>query len=168
MSEKTITSISGYTFLLIASGCAGLGIYLFTQRNALAGPGSFIVPIVLLLTAVFIFKGLCIIYPNQGVAATFFGSYVGTLKDTGLLWINPLYKAEGISLRARELGFRLEVFSLPEYGGQTARLEFKLVDMQADPEQVASGRAPASAQSSTLRDWPGSKRTAVPAGMFKR
>lgn len=36
------------------------------------------------------------------------------------------WEFEGISRRARELGFRLEVFSLPEYGGETARLEATL------------------------------------------
>ncbi len=36
------------------------------------------------------------------------------------------------------------------------------------PWKPNTRRAPASATSSTVRDWPGSKRTAVPAAMFRR
>jgi preprotein translocase subunit SecD len=36
--------------------------------------------------------------------------------------------------------------ALKQLIGQTARLEFKLVDLQADPQQVAQGRAPAGSQ----------------------
>ena len=43
--------------------------------------------------------------------------------------------------------------------GQTARLEFKLVDLTADPEQVAQGRAPAGSQVLAMAD--GSGRIAV-------
>ncbi|WP_310467664.1 protein translocase subunit SecD [Sphingomonas sp.] len=39
--------------------------------------------------------------------------------------------------------------------GQTARLEFKLVDLTADPEQVAAGRAPAGSQVLPLADGTG-------------
>ena len=36
------------------------------------------------------------------------------------------WESEGIQRRARELGFRLEVFSLPDYGGEMPRLEATL------------------------------------------
>ncbi len=39
--------------------------------------------------------------------------------------------------------------------GQTARLEFKLVDLTADPQQVAQGRAPAGSQVLPLADGTG-------------
>ncbi len=40
--------------------------------------------------------------------------------------------------------------------GQTARLEFKLVDLTADPNQVAQGRAPAGSQVLLMADGAGS------------
>ena len=39
--------------------------------------------------------------------------------------------------------------------GQTARLEFKLVDLRADPNQVAQGRAPAGSQVLPMADGSG-------------
>jgi len=119
MNEKSLTSISGYIFLVVALACAALGAYLITHLDE---GGGLVLPVLLLLAAVFIFKGLCIVYPNQGVAATFFGDYVGTLKKTGLLWINPLYKTEGISLRARNLN------------GQT----LKVNDKMGNPIEIAA------------------------------
>ena len=51
--------------------------------------------------------------------------------------------------------------------GQTARLEFKLVDLTADPNQVAEGRAPAGSQVLMMADGSGSiavKRRVMVAG----
>ena len=51
--------------------------------------------------------------------------------------------------------------------GQTARLEFKLVDLTADPAQVAQGRAPAGSQVLTMADGSGAvavKRRAMVSG----
>lgn len=47
----------------------------------------------------FFFKGLLIINPNQAAVCTFFGKYVGTVKDNGLLFVNPFYKKQRVSLR---------------------------------------------------------------------
>ena len=33
-----------------------------------------------------------IVNPNQARVLIFFGKYVGTVKENGLLWINPFYK----------------------------------------------------------------------------
>ncbi|GAB3942927.1 SPFH domain-containing protein [Spirosoma harenae] len=64
----------------------------------------------LALTGAFLLKGIVVIYPNEGIAATFFGDYVGTIKETGLRWVNPLYSKTRISLRARNLnGQQLKV-----------------------------------------------------------
>ena len=55
---------------------------------------------ILYLIAVFLFKGITIVNPNQAVVCIFFGKYVGTVKDNGLLFVNPFYRKQRISLRA--------------------------------------------------------------------
>ena len=40
------------------------------------------------------------INPNQARVCTFFGKYVGTVKENGLLFVNPFYKRHKISLRS--------------------------------------------------------------------
>ena len=56
----------------------------------------FLVPVIL-----FLLWGSFVVNPNEGRVLQFFGRYVGTVKDPGLRWANPLYKKERISLRAR-------------------------------------------------------------------
>lgn len=105
MQEKKLISASGYLFLLIGLACFVLAALVVINygRNPLWG-------ILLFFTGVFILKGIIVIYPNEGIAATFFGDYVGTMKETGLRWVNPLYSKTRISLRARNLnGQQLKV-----------------------------------------------------------
>ena len=56
-----------------------------------------------IMTIVFIIisKGLVIINPNFGAILLLFGQYEGSIKESGLFWINPLYKRISVSLRAR-------------------------------------------------------------------
>jgi regulator of protease activity HflC (stomatin/prohibitin superfamily) len=57
----------------------------------------------MIAAAIFLFKGIIIIQPNYAVVLTFFGKYVGTAKDNGLFFVNPLYAKIKLSLRAQSL-----------------------------------------------------------------
>ena len=46
-------------------------------------------------------KGLYTVEPNQSAVLSFFGEYVGTVKDQGLRWNNPFFVKRHISLRVR-------------------------------------------------------------------
>jgi regulator of protease activity HflC (stomatin/prohibitin superfamily) len=52
---------------------------------------------------VFIVRGIFIINPNEAKVLTLFGKYTGTVKQNGLLWVNPFFSRQHISLRARNL-----------------------------------------------------------------
>jgi len=56
-----------------------------------------------MIAAVFLAAGIIIISPNHAKVLTFFGKYVGTVKENGLLFVNPLYKKQQISLRSENL-----------------------------------------------------------------
>jgi regulator of protease activity HflC (stomatin/prohibitin superfamily) len=45
--------------------------------------------------------GFFMVQPNQGKVLLLFGRYVGTVKQEGLHWANPLYQKKAISLRVR-------------------------------------------------------------------
>lgn len=47
--------------------------------------------------------GFVLIEPNNARVILFFGKYRGTIKENGFFWINPLYKKEGLTLRAKNL-----------------------------------------------------------------
>lgn len=44
--------------------------------------------------------GFTVLQPNTALVATFFGSYAGTLRESGFFWLNPFYSCQRISLRA--------------------------------------------------------------------
>ncbi len=99
--EKLIKPVSGFLALILAIISFIAGVW--SEINA--GHGAKNVPwviigFILLIISIFLFKGITIVNPNQSVVCIFFGKYVGTVKENGLLFVNPLYKKQRISLRA--------------------------------------------------------------------
>jgi regulator of protease activity HflC (stomatin/prohibitin superfamily) len=47
------------------------------------------------------FGGLQIVNPNEGQVVQLFGTYLGTLRDQGFWWVNPLTNRRRVSLRVR-------------------------------------------------------------------
>lgn len=114
--EKLNTPVSGYlAFLLcILIILGGVGCLLAGDMKVLAG--------ILFAVATFIAKGIMIVNPNHSRVLTFFGKYVGSVKENGLMWINPLYRSQNISLRANNLN------------GQT----LKVNDKMGNPIEIAA------------------------------
>ncbi len=101
--EKTIKPVSGFLTLLMTLLLFIVSIFLFTQIDKGESKWYPIMAILSLLTSIFLALGLIIISPNHSRVLTFFGKYVGTAKDNGLLFVNPLYKKQKISMRSENL-----------------------------------------------------------------
>lgn len=101
--ERTVKPISGYAALAVAILSLILSIYLFIL--GIKFDQGFIITISILLFVFFIFiaKGIMIIHPNHSRVLNFFGKYVGTVKENGLFFINPLYSTIKLSLRSENL-----------------------------------------------------------------
>ena len=100
MQEKPLTSISGVAIAKI----------------------SIVLAVLLFLVSIVLFTGITVINPNEAYVSTLFGNYVGTIKQNGLRWVNPLYNRRKISLRARNLN------------GQT----LKVNDKMGNPVEIAA------------------------------
>ena len=101
--EKITKPMSGFLALLLALIGYALAIYLFITAVKY-GPASFIVyGIIAFVISTFLSMGIIIISPNHAKVLTFFGKYVGTAKENGLLFVNPLFKKQQISLRSENL-----------------------------------------------------------------
>ncbi|UIR57208.1 SPFH domain-containing protein [Sphingobacterium sp. SRCM116780] len=99
--EKLIKPLSGYLALLMAIVLfVGAIVAFFQVENA---PWLAAVGILMILTALFLLKGLMIINPNHSRVLNFFGRYVGTVKENGLFFVNPLYSTVKVSLRSDNL-----------------------------------------------------------------
>ena len=53
----------------------------------------------LIIAGLFIKKGIVTLEQNDAVLCTFFGDYVGTVKQPGMLFINPFYTTLKMSLK---------------------------------------------------------------------
>lgn len=104
MKEKELTSTSGFAFI-----AAILVLWIFGGMVAAGAQAGFLATI-LFFVGTALSMGLTVINPNEAAVATFFGEYVGTIRENGLRWVNPLYRRRKISLRARNLnGPKLKV-----------------------------------------------------------
>lgn len=100
--EKVFKPLSGYLALSFAIlGFIGGFILLFTIEYT--GVFGVVAGILLILGCIFLFKGVMVVNPNHSRVCVFFGKYIGTVKENGLLWVNPFFVTHKISLRAQNL-----------------------------------------------------------------
>jgi regulator of protease activity HflC (stomatin/prohibitin superfamily) len=92
--EKELSGIDGGLAILILFLIAGFLVFI-------QPPIIFLVPIVFLF-AIFS-KGFYIVNPNDAIVATFFGKYVGSQKNGGFYWTNPLNTKERLSVKIQNL-----------------------------------------------------------------
>lgn len=93
---------NGFLHLLINLGLLALALYLCIdagENNSTLG--AIIGGICWILWGLHVsgFK-MMVIQPNHARVLTFFGKYVGTVRDNGFFWTNPFYVRKKMSLRA--------------------------------------------------------------------
>jgi len=104
--EKTIKAAQGFLVLLLVTILLVVGIYALTQiKGAEDGLKYALIwgSIIDFIAIFFLLLGLVVVQPNTSVVLTFFGKYVGTVKDNGLFFVNPLYTKQKVSLRLQSL-----------------------------------------------------------------
>ncbi len=100
------------------------GLTVWQLVSAVAGQAVVLIVAWALATVfvAFLWGGYFVVQPNQGTVLQLFGSYVGTAKDAGLWWANPLYTKRRVSLRVRNF--------------ETARL--KVNDHASNPIEIGA------------------------------
>ncbi|KAF0240814.1 MAG: SPFH domain-containing protein [Sediminibacterium sp.] len=104
--EKTIKAAQGFLVLLLVTILLVVGIYGLTQiKGAEQSLKTLLIwgSIINFSIIFFLLAGLVVVQPNTSAVLTFFGKYVGTLKDNGLFFVNPLYTKQKVSLRLQSL-----------------------------------------------------------------
>ena len=93
-NEKTTKPMSGYIGLVALFTLIGVTIYgIAAYRNPLF--------LLLVIAIIFMLPGFFFLNPNGSRVLTFFGKYIGTVKENGFYWVLPFYSKQSISLRAR-------------------------------------------------------------------
>ena len=123
MKEKTVFHVNGYLGLMLALVLLGIGgWFVYLQRMVLG--------ILLILLGLLTGSSLTVIQPNTAKVITFFGNYLGTIRDAGLFLTVPLTNKDTISLRVRN--FNSQVLKVNDLKGNpieiAAVIVFKVVD----------------------------------------
>jgi len=92
--ERQAWAINGWFGVLVVAACIVAEVF------PLQGSAT-VIAIVPVLVAVLILTSLVIVQPGQTRVVRFFGSYVGTVRSTGLSWILPLTNRRNVSIRVR-------------------------------------------------------------------
>ncbi len=99
--ERLILPKGGYLMIIltILIFLAGIGmVVLFIHRNSV----SYLpIGIICIFISIISLKGFFTNYPNESIAVLLFGSYIGSIKESGFFWINPLTKFIRVSLKQR-------------------------------------------------------------------
>lgn len=116
MKERNVFHINGYLGLLIV-------LALFIVGGWMAFEGIMIpLAVIIIILAALAASSLTIISPNQSKVLTFFGRYIGTIREAGLYLTVPLTNKSTVSLRVRNFNSAI----------------LKVNDLQGNPVEIAA------------------------------
>ncbi len=132
VKERPLRSLSGGLALLISFAMLGVGIWLFAtgieppkpevHQPAKADALKLVLGSLLGVGVIFVWKGMFTMSPNESRVLQLFGRYVGTTRDEGWRWVNPLYSKAAVSLRMRNF--------------ETAKI--KVNDVEGNPIEIGA------------------------------
>lgn len=125
MQESRVWKVNGFLALLVILALAAGSVYLIVGQVIdyrhlsvwvmIAGIKGMIIALVLS-------SGIMVVQPNQAKAVTFFGRYMGSVRDSGIWLTIPLTARRKVSLRVRNFN--------------SARL--KVNDVEGNPVEIAA------------------------------
>lgn len=122
MKEKKAWSLNGYFILILIIALLGTGAALVAKLNLFG--------IVLLLIGFILLTGIQVVQPNKAYAVTFFGSYIGTIREPGFWFTLPFSVRKAVSLRVRN--FNSKTLKVNDTEGNPVEIAavvvFKVVD----------------------------------------
>lgn len=130
MKEKRAFHVNGYLGLLLAIifGLVSIWMIFIGVNDAM---GAMVVLGVILFIVVVLFStSLTIIQPNEAKVLTFFGNYIGTIRDAGLFMTIPFTSKQTVSLRV--YNFNSQILKVNDSKGNpveiAAVIVYKVVD----------------------------------------
>lgn len=115
MRDKNVFQVNGFIGILSIIVLLGLGVWLLMNE-------LFAAAIPLLAIAVLLASGITIVQPNQAAVVTFFGKYLGSIRNNGLYLTVPLSLRRNVSLRVRNFNSK----------------RLKVNDVEGNPIEIAA------------------------------
>ncbi|MCM3655269.1 SPFH domain-containing protein [Metabacillus litoralis] len=123
MKENKVFQANGFIGILAIVILLGLSVFTFINQ-------SIGMAILLIIIAALLASGITIVQPNQAIVVTFFGSYLGSIRTSGLFLTVPLTIRRSVSLRVRN--FNSKRLKVNDVDGNpieiAAVIVFKVVD----------------------------------------
>ncbi len=130
MKEKAAFHVNGYLGLLGAIIIGLLSLWLMFVGFTRNFPVILTIGIILFLIVILFSTSLTIIQPNEAKVLTFFGNYIGTIRDAGLFMTVPFTNKETVSLRV--CNFNSQILKVNDSKGNpveiAAVIVYKVVD----------------------------------------
>jgi hypothetical protein len=99
--EKAASKLPGVAMLILSVvvmlGSIGWFVRAASHSDAWGAIGAMVV----LFLAALMLAGLVAVNPNEASVVTLFGRYSGSIRDTGLWWVNPFTRRRRLSMRVR-------------------------------------------------------------------
>jgi len=99
--EKKVLASSGWLMLLVLMAVLVLSIVGFVMSIRHENVPLLVGSLLALVVDCVGFAGLQIVNPNEGQVVQLFGTYLGTLREQGFYYVNPLTNRRRVSLRVR-------------------------------------------------------------------
>ena len=131
--EKRITVVEGgcatitaIFMLLLGIACFVVGGISQDRYNGLPNLGFlFALGPICIIVFFIIISGVMVIQPNYAYVCQFCGKYVGTVRNTGLWWVNPFYSKFPISLRINN--FETSRIKVNDFNGSPIEIQCVVV-----------------------------------------
>jgi regulator of protease activity HflC (stomatin/prohibitin superfamily) len=122
ISESRAFRVNGYVAVLVFLVVFGIAALLFRYLVTTEDPFYlwFFIPALAILTLIGL--GFLVVQPNEARVLVLFGRYIGSVRDSGFWWANPLAAKRHVSLRIRN------------FNSQT----IKVNDLNGNPIEIAA------------------------------
>jgi hypothetical protein len=126
--ERPAWSVNGWIGVLVVAVAAGVAVLLAESSS----PGLAGIPVAV---AFIVMSSLVIVQPGHTKVVRFFGSYVGTVRRTGLTWILPLTDRKSLSIRVRN--FETNHLKVNDADGNPVEIAMIVVWQVADTSRAS-------------------------------
>ncbi len=89
--EREVRAVSGWPMLLLGLGLLVVGGLAFLVFAPVSPPLKVLGALAIEVTGALVLAGLFTLQPNEGRVLILFGSYKGTVRESGFHWANPFY-----------------------------------------------------------------------------
>lgn len=113
--EFSAKKTNGFIGLLLFFGLVGGGVYFLIQQQLLIAIPLFVIAFVIVTS-------ITIVQPNDSLAVTFFGKYIGTVRESGFWMVMPFSVRKKVSLKVRNFN----------------SIKLKVNDVEGNPIEIAA------------------------------